>query len=76
MHAEGDLKLFLNRRAAVQYQATRGSPGICHFSFLSSFHEYMFYGGNILKRKIFVNVLKNSDSDVGLSKLQYATRFH
>ena len=25
--------VFLNRRAA------RGSPGICHFSFLSNFHE-------------------------------------
>jgi len=21
------------------YQAVRGSPGICHFSFLSNFHE-------------------------------------
>jgi len=31
--------VFLNRRAAVQYRAARGSPGICHFSFLSSFHE-------------------------------------
>ena len=26
--------------------------------------------------KIFVNVSKNSDPDVGLRKLQYATRFH
>jgi hypothetical protein len=25
----------------------------------------MLYGGNILKRKIFVNVSKNSDPDVG-----------
>jgi len=32
--------------------------------------------GNILRRKIFVNVSKNSDPDVGLRKLQYATRFH
>ena len=64
------IPVFLNRRAA------RGSPGICHFSFLSSFHESMFYSGNILRRIIFVNVSKNSDPDVGLRKLQYATRFH
>ena len=51
----------------------RGSPGICHFSFLSNFHEY---SGNILRRKILVNVSKNSDPDVGLRNLQYATRFH
>jgi len=32
--------MFLNRRAWYQlYRAVRGSPGICHFSFLSSFHE-------------------------------------
>jgi len=36
----------------------------------------MFYSGNILRRKIFVKVLKNPDPDVGLRKLQYATRFH
>jgi len=24
------------------YRAARGSPGICHFSFLSSFHEQLF----------------------------------
>jgi len=58
------------------YRAARDSPGICHFSFLSNFREYMFYSGNILWRKIFVNVTKNSDPDVGLRKLQYATRFH
>ena len=58
------------------YRATRGSPGICHFSFLSNFHEYMFYSGNILRRKIFVNVSKNSDPNVGLRKIQHATRFH
>jgi hypothetical protein len=35
------------------------------------------YIGNILRRKIFVNVSKkNSDPDVGLRKLQYATKFH
>ena len=55
------------------YRSSRGSPGICHFSFLNNFH---FYSGNVLRRKIFVNVLKNSDQDVGLRKLQYATRFH
>jgi len=38
------------------YRVARGSPGICHFRFLSIFHEYMFYSGNILRRKIFVNV--------------------
>ena len=42
------------------YRAARGSPGICHFSFLSNFHEQMFYSGNILRRKIFVNVSKKS----------------
>ena len=38
--------VFLNRRAAVRYRAlaqlyraARGSPGVCHFSFLSNFHE-------------------------------------
>jgi len=36
----------------------------------------MFYSGNILRRKIFVNVSKNTDPDAGLRKLQYATRFH
>jgi hypothetical protein len=36
----------------------------------------MFYGGNILRRKIFVNVSRNSDPDVGLRKLKYATGFH
>jgi len=36
----------------------------------------MFYSGNILRRKIFVNVSKNSDADAGLTKLQFATRFH
>jgi len=29
----------------------------------------MFYSGNILWRKIFRNVSKNSDPDVGLRKL-------
>ena len=53
------------------YRAARGSTGICHFSFLSNFHELMFYSGNILRREIFVNVSKNSDPDVGLRKLQY-----
>ena len=33
------------------YRAARVSPGICHFSFLSNFHEQMFYSGNILRRK-------------------------
>jgi len=42
------------------YRAARGSPGICHFSFLSNFHEQMFYSGNILMRKIFVNVSKKT----------------
>jgi len=75
--------VFLNRRAAANtgpwhqlYRAARGSPGICHFSFLSNFHEQIFYNGTILRRKIFANVSKNSDPDVGLRKLQYATRFH
>ena len=29
-----------------------------------------------MRRRIFVNVSKNSDPDVGLRKLQYATRFN
>jgi len=33
------------------YRVARSSPGICHFSFLNNFHEYMFYSGNILSRK-------------------------
>jgi hypothetical protein len=37
------------------YRAARGSPGICRFSFLSIFHEQIFYSGNILRRIIFVN---------------------
>ena len=45
------------------YWAARGSPGICHFSFLSIFHEYMFYSGNILRRIIFLNVSKSSDPE-------------
>jgi len=49
--------VFLNRRTA------RGSAGICLFCFLSNFHEYMLYSGNIERRKIFVNVSKNSDAD-------------
>jgi len=36
----------------------------------------MFYSGNIPRRKIFVNVSKISDPDVGLRKLQYSKRFH
>jgi len=36
----------------------------------------MFYGGNILRRKIFVNVSKISDPDAGLRELKYATRFY
>jgi len=42
------------------HRAERGSPGICHFIFLSSFHEQIFYSGSILRRIIFVNVSKSS----------------
>jgi len=41
------------------YRAAKGSPGICHFSFLSIFREYIFYSGNILKGIIIVNVSKS-----------------
>jgi hypothetical protein len=34
----------------------------------------MFCIGNIMRRKIYVNVSKNSDPDVGLRKLKYATK--
>jgi len=44
-------------------RAARGSPGICHFSFLSLFHESIFYIGNILRRIMFVNVSKSSDPE-------------
>jgi len=40
------IPVFLNGGAAARYRAmasitraARGSPGICHFSFLSNFHE-------------------------------------
>jgi len=42
------------------YQAARGSHGSCHFILLSIFYEYIFYNENILRRIIFVNVLKSS----------------
>ena len=45
------------------YRAARVSPAICHFSFLSIFHEQIFYSGNILRRIIFVNVSKSSDQE-------------
>ena len=45
------------------YRAARSSPGICHFSFLSIFHEWIFYSGDILKRIIFLNVSKSSDPE-------------
>jgi hypothetical protein len=40
------------------YRAARSSLGICHFSFLN-----IFYSGNILRRIIFLNVLKSSDPE-------------
>ena len=40
------------------YRAARGSPGICHFSFLSIFYE-LVYSGSILRRIIFLNVSKS-----------------
>ena len=55
--------VFLNRWTAVRYRAASGSPGICHFRFLSIFHEYIFYSGNILRRIIFLNVSKSSDPE-------------
>jgi hypothetical protein len=45
------------------YRAARDPPGICHFSFLSIFLEYIFYSGNILRRKIVLNVPKSSDPE-------------
>ena len=44
-------------------RAARGSPGICQFSFLSIFHEQIFYSGNILRRIILLNVSKSSDTE-------------
>jgi len=45
------------------YWAARGSPGICHFSFLSKFHENMFYSGNILT-KVETHCLRPHDHTV------------
>ena len=45
------------------YRAARGSPGICHFSFLSIFHELIFYSGNILRRIIFLHMSESSDPE-------------
>jgi len=44
------------------YRAARGS-GICHFIFLSIFHEWIFYSGNILKRIISLNMSRSSDPE-------------
>ena len=52
------------------HRAARGSPGICHFSFLSIFHEYIFYSGNILMRIIFLNVSKSSDPESLITSVQ------
>jgi hypothetical protein len=41
------------------HRAAKGSPGICRFSFLSIFHEWIFYIGSFLRRIIFVNVSKS-----------------
>ena len=75
--------VFLNRRAAARYRALASTiPGRERFSWNLSFQssKQIFMNKcfiiNILRRKIFVNVSKNSDPDVGLRKLQYATRFH
>jgi hypothetical protein len=38
-------------------------PRVCHFSFLSIFHELIYFRGNILRRIIFVNVSKSSDPE-------------
>jgi len=46
------------------YRAARGFPGICYFSFLSIFHEWICYIGNILRRIIFVNVSKSYNTTV------------
>jgi hypothetical protein len=53
--------VFLNRRAAASIRDRVAR--ICYFSFLSIFHEYIFYSGNILRRVIFVNVSKSSDPE-------------
>jgi len=53
------------------------SPGICHFSFLSNFFMNKCFVVEIFwGEKYSWNVSKNLDSEVGLRKLQYATRFH
>jgi len=59
------IALFRNRRAAAGIgplhqlnRAARGSAGICHFNFPSNFHEYVFYSGNIVRKKIFLDCVE------------------
>jgi hypothetical protein len=54
------LSLRESKAVFLNGQAARGSPGSCHFRFLSIFHKQIFYSGNILRRIIFVNVSKSS----------------
>jgi hypothetical protein len=64
--------VFLNRWAAARYRALssiipgreRFSPGICNFSFLRIFHEWIFYSENIMRKIIFVNVSKSYNTTI------------
>jgi len=58
------------------YRAARSSPRICHFSFLTNFHRYIFIIEIFWGEKYSWMCRKNSDPYVGLRKLQCATRFH
>ena len=59
------IALFRNRRAAAGTgpwhqlnRAARSSAGICHFNFPSNYHEYVFYSGNIVRKKIFLECVE------------------
>jgi len=75
--------VFLNRRAAERYRAVASIiPGRERLSWNLSFKfSKQFSWINVLKwkyseEKNINECVKNSDPDVGLRKLQYATRFH
>jgi hypothetical protein len=52
--------LYIGRTVPKGYTGPREVLLECHFSFLSIFHELIFYSGNILRKIIFVNVSKSS----------------
>ena len=58
------IAVFLNCRALASVILGRKSfSWNLHFSFLSIFHEKIFYSGNILRRIIFLSVSKSSEPE-------------